>query len=48
MTPPQLSIHSPLDGALVGTLPAADARQVAEAVAAARTAQHAWARTSPA
>ncbi|WHT15928.1 aldehyde dehydrogenase family protein [Crossiella sp. CA-258035] len=48
MTPPQLSIHSPLDGSLVGTLPAADPQQVAEAVAAARTAQHAWARTSPA
>ncbi|MGO1052318.1 aldehyde dehydrogenase family protein [Crossiella sp. CA198] len=47
-TPPCLDIRSPLDGAPVGTLPIAGAHQLTAALAAARTAQHAWARTSPA
>lgn len=41
----QLEIHDPSDGRLVGRLGTASERGVADAVAAARRAQHSWART---
>jgi acyl-CoA reductase-like NAD-dependent aldehyde dehydrogenase len=43
-----LEVRSPLDGALLDRIPIAGPAECARAVAAARTAQPAWARTSPA
>src|SRR5438128_214923 len=43
-----LDVHSPLDGQLVGWLPAATEAETTSAVAAAREAQAAWAATSAA
>ncbi|MDX8050882.1 aldehyde dehydrogenase family protein [Lentzea sp. BCCO 10_0798] len=43
-----IDVHSPLDGQLVGWLPAASETETTTAVAAARKAQTAWAATSAA
>ncbi|MBP3035617.1 aldehyde dehydrogenase family protein [Arthrobacter sp. zg-ZUI100] len=43
-----LTVHNPADGTLVGELAAANGRQVAAAVAAARQAAGGWASTDPA
>lgn len=48
MTGASLTIHDPRDGALVGTLPAADSEQIADACARAQAAFPGWARTAPA
>ncbi|NKX54131.1 aldehyde dehydrogenase family protein [Arthrobacter mobilis] len=43
-----VTVHDPRDGTVVGSVPPATSGQVAQAVAAARAAQPAWAATNPA